>query len=70
MEKYKKEANAAFFRKIIKVTTEGGTYIYPARDQTYTVVGGILYGTKEGIEILKEITPKSFHATLKVMKEA
>ena len=70
MEDYKKQANAEFFKKIIEITAEGGTYIYPAREQTYTVVGGILYGTKEGVEILKEITPKSFHPTLKVRKEA
>ena len=69
MEDYKKEANAEFFKKVIELTAEGGTYVYPAQQQFYTVVGGVLYGTKEGVKILKEITPKSFHKNIKVLEE-
>ena len=66
MEKFKKEANKAFFEKVIMMTEEGGAYGYPAARQKYTVRGGKLYGTKEGVEILKEITPKSFHKNIKL----
>lgn len=69
MEEYKKQANADFFKKIIELTAEGGTYVYPAQQQIYTVVGGILYGTKEGVKLLKEITPKSFHWRIKEQLE-
>ncbi len=70
MEDYKKEANAEFFKKIIEVTVEGGVYVYPATNQTYTIVGGIMYGTKEGVKIIKDITPKAFHNMVKEGLEA
>lgn len=69
MEDYKKEANAKFFREVIKLTAEGGVYGYPAANQTYTIVGGCMYGTKEGVKIIKEITPKSFHPYIKEQPE-
>ena len=67
-EEHKKE-NEKFFRKIIEMTAEGGIYGYPLTGQVYTVMNGCLYGTKEGVKILKEITPKSFHANIKEQPE-
>lgn len=70
MEEYKKQANAEFFKKIIEVTTEGGTYGYPATGEMYTVMNGCLYGTERGVQILKDITPKPFHSKIKLKIEA
>ena len=68
MEDYKKEANEKFFRKIIEVTAEGGIYGYPAEGESFTIIKGIMYGTKRGVEIIKNITPKSFHDKVKEKK--
>lgn len=64
MEDYKKEANAEFFKKVIELTSEGGKYVYPHAGETYTVVGGVLFGTKRGVKILKNITPEWFHRNI------
>ena len=69
MTSQQKKANEIFFRRIIKVTTEGGRYGYPAINEIFTIVGGVMYGTEYGISKLKEITPKSFHSKLKIQQE-
>lgn len=69
METYKLEANEKFFQKIIEVSAEGSVYVYPNAGELFTIVGGVMYGTKRGVEILKAITPKSFHANIKEQVE-
>lgn len=64
-----KEANEKFFLKIIDITTEGGQYGYPAINEFFIIVGGVMYGTKRGVKAIKEITPKSFHSKLKIQQE-
>ena len=65
MDIKKKKANAEFFKQILRTIKDGGTYGYPAAGEIYTVLGGCFYGTKRGVEILKEITPKEFHSHIK-----
>ena len=69
MEEYKKKENEKFFKQIIRLTVEGGVYVYPATGEVYTVVNGILYGTKNGVKIIKGITPKSFHGYIREQAE-
>lgn len=69
MEDYKKEANEEFFRMIILTVRDGGTYVYPAVNEMYTILNGVMYGTKEGVKAIKEITPESFHPYIKEQPE-
>ena len=55
-----------FFKMILSMTEEGGTYMYPGVFQTYVVQDGNLVGSKKGIKVLKKITTKDFHKNLKV----
>lgn len=65
MEEYKKQANEKFFRAVIETIAEGGVYLYPDAYEKYTIVGGVMYGTKEGVKTIKAITPRSFHNNIK-----
>lgn len=69
MEDYKKQTNETFFRMIIMSVNNGGVYIYPAAEESYTIVDGVMYGTKKGVKIIKKITPKSFHPYIKEQPE-
>lgn len=69
MEDWQKEVNQEFFEMVILKIKENGIYAYPAAQQIYTVRNGKLYGTKEAIEIIKDITPIAFHSKLVVETE-
>ena len=62
-----KKANEKYFRKIISLLNDGGRYTYPVIQETYTVKGGVFYGTRIGVSKMKEITPKDFHKNIKEM---
>ena len=70
MDSQKKKANEKFFLSVIELSKEGGEYGYPALNEFFTILNGVMYGTKRGVEAIKEITPKSFHSRLKIMQEA
>ena len=63
---YQKKMNERYFRKVLSMMNENGIYAYPDVSETYTVKGGVFYGTERGVEVMKEITPKSFHKHIKV----
>jgi len=64
MEQYKKQANEKFFKGVLSMTSEGGTYFYPHIGEAYTVKGGKFHGTQRGVTKMKEITPKAFHKNI------
>jgi hypothetical protein len=63
MEKYKLEANEAFFEKVISFLKDGGSYCYPAVGCIYTKTGGILTGNKEAMDNVKPIVSEEFFNT-------
>jgi len=66
MTKSQKRANTNFFKGIINMTNEGGTYIYPAIGEVFNVVGGKLVGSARGVKEVKSITVAKFHNKLQV----
>ena len=66
MTKSQKKSNTNFFKGVISMTNEGGTYIYPAIGEVFNVVGGKLVGTEKGVKEVKSITVAKFHNKLQV----
>lgn len=64
MTQKQKIENGKFFQMLLKVLNEGGHYVYPDIMKTFTKVNGKLQGDREGIEVLKDMTPVSFHENL------
>lgn len=64
MTNSQKLQNEMFFTMVISRISEGGYYIYPDANETYTMKGGKLVGTQRGIRILQEITTPAFHINL------
>lgn len=60
------QANQQYFEMVIRMTNEGGKYIWPDAGETYTVRDGSFYGTKKGVKKMKSITPKGFHSRIKL----
>ena len=64
MTNSQKQENVRFFKSVLTITKDGGSYLYPGAFQSYTVLNGNLIGSKKGIKILKKITTKDFHKNL------
>ena len=64
MTKEQKQKNAKFFSTVLSMTKEGGIYAFPAEQEIYTVKGRKFYGSKRGVRVMKEITPKTFHKNI------
>ena len=57
-----KQENTNFFKMIIMMTKEGGSYIWPDAGQSYTIKGGKMVAeTGKGKKMLIEITTPDFH---------
>lgn len=59
-----RKLNDTFFQKIINLSKEGGLYIWPNENETYTIKGGKMFGKKSAIRKIKNITTSSFHSKL------
>ena len=59
-----KKHNELWFNKIIQYTIEGGDYVWPDENETYTIKDGKFIGKKSSILKLKNITTPSFHSKL------
>lgn len=66
MEDYKKEQNSKFFSRIIEMTNDGGTYVWPSEARMYTIKNNQIVGDQESIDAIKAITLESFYSKLKV----
>lgn len=66
---YQKKMNERYFRQVLSMMNENGIYTYPDVSETYTVRGGVFYGTERGVEVMKKITPKGFHKCIKMKGE-
>ena len=66
LNEHQKKMNERYFRQVLSMMNENGIYTYPDVSETYTVKGGVFYGTERGVEVMKEITPKSFHKHIKL----
>ena len=64
MTEEQKAANAKYFIGITTYIKEGGIYIWPDHNEKYIVRGRKFYGTKRGVEIMKDHTPKTFHKNI------
>ena len=64
MTKSQKQQNVFFFKNVIRMTNEGGTYIYPAILESFTIEGGKMFGTEKGVKAIKAITTSKFHSLL------
>ena len=64
MTKSQKQQNVIFFKQVINSTKEGGMYIYPAIFESFTIEGGKMYGTAEGVKAIKKITTSKFHSSI------
>lgn len=69
LNEHQKKMNERYFRQVLSMTAENGIYAYPDVSETYLVKGGVFYGTERGVEVMKKITPKSFHKHIKVKEE-
>ena len=65
MNNAQKNANEGYFRMMLKLTRDGGQYIWPDENETFTVKGGKFYGTPRGAKKMRKITPKSFHKNIR-----
>lgn len=63
MEDYKVKANEEFFEKVNDLLKDGGTYIFPAAEQTYTKKAGIYETTQEGLDAVNPLVSKEFFDT-------
>lgn len=70
MEDYKKEQNSRFFSRIIEMTNDGGTYVWPSEARMYTIKNNQIVGDQESIDAIKAITLESFHSKLKIKGNA
>ena len=54
--------NELFFLNVIRALSEGGTYVFPAANATFTKHHNKLMGTKENLVHVKYIvSPEFFH---------
>jgi hypothetical protein len=66
MNNQDKLLNDKFFKQVIKFTHNHGYYVYPAVNEVFQVVDEKLYGTKKGIDYIKNITTDTIHESLVV----
>jgi len=64
MTNSQKLENEKYFTRVIALMNEGGTYIWPDANESYTIKGGKLIGSKTAIRKMKEITTPAFHNNL------
>jgi hypothetical protein len=64
MTNSQKLENEKHFTMVIYFSKEGGTYIWPDANESYTIKGGKLIGSKTAIRKMKEITTPAFHNNL------
>lgn len=64
MTNSQKLENEKYFTMVIYSLKEGGIYIWPDANESYTIKGGKLIGSKTAIRKMKEITTPSFHNNL------
>jgi hypothetical protein len=64
MTNSQKLENEKYFTMVIYSLKEGGNYIWPNGNETYTMKGGKLIGSKTGIRKIKEVTTPAFHKNL------
>ena len=56
--------NQKFFEMVINLTEEGGTYIWPAEKEVYTVVGGkLIPSNKSGYKKISKIVTANWLST-------
>ena len=62
MTKSQKQSNVNFFKQVINSVKEGGSYIYPAIFEVFTIKEGKMFGTAKGVKAIKKITTSKFHS--------
>lgn len=65
MNNAQKRANAQYFQMMLMLTRNGGQYVWPDANESFTVKNGKFYGTPRGAKKMKKITPKSFHKNIR-----
>ena len=60
MNKQQRDANIAYFNSIISMTKEGGTYIWPDENATFTIKKGKMVGSLSDCRKVLKITSKAF----------
>jgi nucleoside diphosphate kinase len=69
MKKYQIQENEKFFKKIIHILNDGGCYIFPSANETYTKQGDFLIGTTDGLKKIKGLVSKDFYNAHFKLKE-
>lgn len=60
MEDYKIKANEEFFSSILRVVKDGGMYVFPAANTTYTVEANTLIGDQDALDAVKPLVSEEF----------
>jgi len=66
LNEYQLRTNEMFLEQILEFTNDGGFYIIPNLNESYEIRNKKFFGTKKGIEKLKEITSTSFYSKFEV----
>jgi len=64
MTNSQKSQNEQFFKMIINMTKEGGTYTWPDANENFIVKNNKFVGSKTAIQKMKNITTPSFYSNL------
>jgi hypothetical protein len=60
MEDYKIKANEEFFLSILRIVKDGGTYVFPAANTTYTIEKDTLLGNQDALDAVKPLVSEEF----------
>ena len=62
-----KQQNEKFFQSVIRMTKDGGFYLWPATGNVYTIRNGKMLGSRLAIQELNDIVTSTFHSNLETL---
>jgi hypothetical protein len=60
LEEYQIKQNEQFFRNVINILNEGGSYVFPAAQQTYKKIGDTVVGSQDALDAVKGLVTDQF----------
>lgn len=60
LEEFQIKTNEQFFRNVINILSEGGSYVFPAAQQTYKKQGDTVVGNQEALDAVKGLVTDQF----------
>ena len=64
MTKFQKKENTKFFQQTLRTLNEGGSYLWPAIGEVFTMKEGKFFGTEKGVKQMRKVTVAKFHSSV------